>query len=355
MTSALALFDDPLPPALAERLDALLAAAQSPAVLGYHARIYQAMMSAILGDRVRHLIATDAGGSIVGYLPFRERSGPAGRVLCALPFFGPNGLIHVAEGAPSSLPARLIEGFREAAEGALSAVLYTPFLAPVEPIAAAFRGDDRIDKFTQYLDLAGFERWPPKRRADIGRAVAAGLAVRSATRADFPKLLELYRAGAEAAGIPPKPMAYLEAMLELALRTPDVARWTVAERAADGTLAGCLLTIQGPLTMSYLLPAASSEERSNQPVPLLIDESVSFGRARGLRLWNMESSPRWNDPVFKFKERWGAQIGRYAILIAYPRGRAAAEAIAESELRSAYPFYFVRPFGGIGGALPPEA
>jgi len=352
MSATVALFDDPLPAPLSARLDALLASARSPALLGYHGLRYQAMMSSILGDRLRHVIATDPSDEIVGYLPFRERAGPAGRVLCALPFFGPNGLIHVAEGVDPSVSARLIERFRDAAEGALSAALYTPFMAPVEPIAAVFAPDDRVDKFTQYLDLTSLAQWPPKRRADVVRARAAGLAVRLATHADLPQLIEIYQAGAQAAGIPLKPTAYLEATLELALREPRVARWTVAERTADAKMAGFLLTLQGPLTVSYVIPVAALDERSNQPVALLIDESVRFAQTLGLRFWNMESSARWEDPVFKFKARWGSQTGSYAILIAYPRGRAAAEAIAEADLRSAYPYYFVRPFGSIGGTQP---
>jgi hypothetical protein len=349
MSVTVELLDEPLPPPLSDRLDALLAESSSPALLGYHALAYQRMMAPILGDRLRHLIAIDARDRVVGYLPFREREAAAGRALCALPFFGPNGLILVAEGAAPDVSTRLIERLRAAAEGALSVVLYTPFQAPVEPIAAAFAPDDRIDKFTQYLALAELAQWPPKRRADLVRARAAGLAVRGATAADLPTLIELYQAGARAAGIPLKPTAYLEATSELALRAPHIARWTVAERGADAKLAGALLTVQGRSTMSYVIPVAALDERSNQPVPLLIDESVRFAQAQGLRFWNMESSARWDDPVFKFKARWGAQTGSYAILIGYPRGRAAAEATAEAELRSAYPYYFVRPFGSIGG------
>ena len=349
MSAAITLHDEPLPPRLAERLATMLADTRDPAVLGYHALAYQHAMSPILGDRPRHLIATGDDDAIVGYLPFREREGPAGRALCALPFFGPNGLILVTGDAPAGLYARLVERFRAAAEGAVAVALYTPFLADVDTIAAAFRPDDRVDKFTQYLDLAAVENWPPKRRADLARARAAGLSVRDAVRGDLERFVALYLAGAQAAGIPLKPIAYLEAMLELALREPRVARWTVAERAADGKMAGFLLTVMGRSSMSYVMPVAALDERSNQPVPLLIDESARYARAQGLRFWNMESSARWDDPVFKFKARWGATTGRYAILVAYPRGRAAAEAIPEADIRAGYPFYFVRPFGTIGG------
>jgi hypothetical protein len=351
MTLSVALLDEPLPSRLSGQIDALLAA-RDPAVLGYHARAYQGLLGPILGDRLRHLVASDETGALVGYMPFRERSGPAGRVLCALPFFGPNALIHAAADAPPDTKMRLVETFRHAGAGALSITLYTPLMAPVEPLAAALGADDRIDKFTQFLDLGAFDRWPAKRRADIARACAAGLAVRVAGPSDLPEVIELHRAVARNTGAPAKPAEYLEAAFDLARRSPGVARWTVAQRATGGALAGCLLTLMGPLTMSYVLPAALATERSNQPVPLLIDEAVSFARANRLRYFNMESSPRFGDPVFKFKERWGAQMGRYAVLIAYPCGRARAEAIPEADLGRAYPYYFVRPFGSVGGALP---
>jgi hypothetical protein len=350
------LLDDPLSASVGAAIDHLLASASNPAVLGYHARAYQAVLTPTLGDRLRHLVAFDGDAEVVGYLPFRERAAPAGRALCALPFFGPNGLVHVAPGAPHQTTERLIHGYRAAAEGALSMVLYTPFLEPIEPIAAAFGAHDRIDKFTQYLDLSTIDAWPPKRRADLKRAGAAGLSVRLARRDDLDAIIALHNASAALVGAPIKPPAYLDATLNLSLAHPTTARWTVATRAAvsDDPI-GCLLTVLGPLTASYVLPAAVPAERPNQPIALLIDESVGHARRGGMRYWNMESSVAWGDSVFKFKERWGAKSGTYAILIAYPSGKAAAEAVDEADLRRWYPHYFVRPFHAITGMTQPTA
>lgn len=351
MSLRIELLDEPLEAAAAAAIDQLLDGATSPDVLGYHARAYQAALSRVLGDRVRHLIARDAGGAIVGYLPFRERMGAAGRALCALPFFGPNGLVHAIADAPPDTTSRLVGAYREAAADALSVVLYTPFLAPAQPMAAAFAADDRIEKFTQYLDLATLQGWPPKRRADVKRAVAAGLRVRPARADDLDAIVALHRASATLAGAPVKPASYLAASLALALERPATARFTVAVRGDDPPV-GCLLTVQGPVTVSYVLPAAATAERANQPIALLIDESVAQARRDGRRYWNMESSARWGDAVFKFKERWGASTASYDILIAYPSGRAAATAVAEPALKAQYPYYFVRPFQAITGTAP---
>jgi hypothetical protein len=341
------LLDEPLSEATGQQIDRLLSGARTPDVLGYHARAYQRAMTSILQDRPRHLAAIDDSGEVVGYLPFRERSTELGRVLCALPFFGPNGLVHVAAAAPPTTLELLLRAYRSAAEGALAAVLYTPFLAPVEPIARAFEADDRVEKFMQYLDLDAIAQWPPKRRADIKRAITADLTVRPAVASDLEHIVALHRASASQVGAPIKPSSYLEATLALSLTHPKEVRWTMAERA--GSTVACLLTVQGPLTVSYVLPATAPGERSNQPIPLLIDESAAHARRCGARYWNMESSVSWDDSVFKFKERWGARIGSYAILIAYPSGKSRAEAVSEADLKARYPYYFVRPFATVTG------
>lgn len=354
MSIRIELLDEPLSQAVGTEIDRLLVGVRSPAVLGYHARAYQTAMTGILDDRPRHLLAY-AGTELIGYLPFRERASARGRALCAMPFFGPNGLVLVAADAPADTASALLRGYRAAGDGALSVVLYTPFLEPVEPIARAFGADDRIEKFTQYLDLEALARWPSKRQADVKRALNAGLTVRDAVAGDAERIVALHRASASLVGAPIKPAAYLEATLALSTSRPGEVRWTVAEHAPSGDAVGCLLTVQSPQTFSYVLPAADPAARSHQPVALLIDESVAHARRSGARYWNMESSVAWGDSVFKYKERWGARTASYAILIAYPQGKPAVQAIGEAQLKTGFPYYFVRPFTAITGTPPRPA
>ena len=319
--------------------------AKQPQVLGYHAPDYQGAMDSVLGDRCRHIIARNAQGEIAAYLPFRERDGAAGTVINALPFFGPNGLLLAADDAAQHAA---LAGFRAAAQRAdvLSAVLYTPFLADPEPIAAALRPDRRIRRMTQYLDLSAFAGWPKKRRGDLKRAAGAGFVIRPSDPPDLDALFEIYVENCVEVGIPQKPRSYFEMTMALAaVAAPapwQAPLWLTIEH--QGAVIGGVLAMRGAITASYTIPIARSALRPLQPIAALIDAAVEACRAAGLRYWNFESSPNEDDPVFKYKERWGAIRADYEVQIVYPNGTARFASLTPDALRRDYPFYFVCPY-----------
>jgi hypothetical protein len=314
-------------------------------LLGYHAPDYQSAMDAVLGDRCRHILVRNAEGALAAYLPFRERGGEAGTVINALPFFGPNGLLLAADDAARDVA---LAAFRAAAQrpDVLSAVLYTPFLADPEPIAVSLRPDRRLVRMTQYLDLDGFADWPKKRRGDLKRAAGAGFTIRAAELTDLEILYEIYVENCGEAGIPQKPRAYFAATLALAhAATPLPWRpplWLAIEH--DGAVVGGLLAMRGAVTASYTIPIARSALRPMQPIAALIDAAIAACRTDAIRFWNFESSPNEDDPVFKYKERWGALRAGYELQILYPNGRERLGALTPDELRRQYPFYFVCPY-----------
>jgi len=314
-------------------------------LLGYHAPDYQIAMDTVLGDRCRHILVRNAEGALSAYLPFRERDGGAGTVINALPFFGPNGLLLAAD--PSAQHAALV-AFRAAAQrpDALSAVLYTPFLADPEPIAASLQPDRRVARMTQYLDLQGFADWPKKRRGDLKRAAGSGFTIRPAAIADLDILYEIYVENCLEVGIPQKPRSYFAATLALAQQTAPLPwrapLWLAIEH--EGAVIGGVLATRGGVTASYTIPIARSALRPMQPIAALIDAAVTACRSDGLRYWNFESSPNEDDPVFKYKERWGALRAGYEVQILYPNGRERLAPLTPEGLRREYPFYFVCPY-----------
>src|SRR5690349_247081 len=236
-------------------------------LLGYHAPDYQAAMESVLGDRCRHILVHDARGELAAYLPFRERDGDAGTVINALPFFGPNGLLLAADDAAQQAA---LSAFRAAAQGpdVLSAVLYTPFLADPEPIAASLRPDRRIRRMTQYLDLRDFTGWPKKRRGDLKRAAGAGFVIRPSGPQDLDVLFEIYVENCLEVGIPQKPRGYFERTLALAAATApapwQAPLWLTIEH--EGAVIGGVLAMRGAITASYTIPIARSALRPLQPI-----------------------------------------------------------------------------------------
>ena len=340
--------------ALKDRLDAVdldglaglgYGAAQ---LLGYHTPDYQTEMEAVLQDHCRHILVRDSAATLRGYLPFREKAGAHGTVINALPFFGPNGLLLATDDAARDA---LLNAFRGAAQRpeVLSAVLYTPFLADPEPIAATLRPDRRLARMTQYLDLQDFAGWPKKRRGDLKRAGGAGFTIRTAKQDDLELLYAIYVENCLEVGIPQKPHGYFAATFALAAGTAprpwQAPLWLAIEHG--GEVVGGLLAMRGAVTASYTIPIAQSALRPLQPIAALIDAAVEMCRTGGIRYWNFESSPGEDDPVFKYKERWGALRAGYELQILYPNGAERLSSLTPEGLRLEYPFYFVCPYGDL--------
>lgn len=316
-----------------------------PQILGYHHPAYQDLLGMVLGDQLL-AFATYTDGRLSGLLPYRKVATPYGAVVNAFPFFGCTGIV-VARDA--GIQAALMQGFAQRARQAdiFSATLYTPALSDPSPLMGATTPDAVTVKFTQCLDLEGFVAWPAKRRADIRRAQPR-YTIRAARAEDAARLGDLYAENCRAAAIPLKPSAWLAGTLVLSAKG-EALRWLVAER--DGVIQAGLLYGLGPCTASYILPCVAAQERKHQPLALLLDAAIAAARQEGARYWNFESSPAWDDPVFKYKQRWGATAVPFALLTFYSaRGCPDRDAIAA--VRAACPYYFVAPVGQVGGAWP---
>ncbi|MBY0511227.1 MAG: GNAT family N-acetyltransferase [Rhodospirillaceae bacterium] len=326
---------------------------RTPQILGYHHPAYQHLMTSLLDDALCCL-AVRSAGRLRGLMPFRRKVSRHGTVMNALPFFGCNGLA-VTDDAEVLPP--LLQAFAALArtENVFSAALYTPFGVDATSWCALLRPDDVITKFTQYLDLSGVRAWPAKRQADVRRAAARGYTVQPAVPADAAEIMALYEAVCAETGIPMKPRAFIDGTLDIAARFADAApmRWLTARR--EGKIAAALLYGLGLETASYILPCAAADERAFQPNALLMDAAVADARAHGIRYWNFESSPVWNDAVFKYKERWGACATSFALMMFYGRAGTASSPLAVNEVRADCPYYFVAPVGRVGGTWPTDA
>ena len=218
----------------------------SPSLLGYHTPAYMNALTRVLKDKPFYLAAY-CKEKIAGFMPLRCREGAFGPVISGLPFFGPNGG-PVFTVCGMNCQDLVIEQFASELkllaeeQGAISVSSYTPFLCDASAFEAAFSPDRVIDKFTQYLDLKDFSVWPSHiRHKSLGRAKSKGVAIRSGTVQDIPRLLSIYQENYERKGITLKPDSYFYQVVEH-LCPPGISRFTVAEW--DGHVAACLITIQ---------------------------------------------------------------------------------------------------------------
>jgi hypothetical protein len=148
-----------------------------------------------------------------------------------------------------------------------------------------------------------------------------------------------------------KPAGFIAATLAICedMGEPAPMQWLVARR--EGRVVAALLYGAGPATASYILPCAVDEERPHQVNALLIATALEHARRRGLRSWNFESSPLWDDAVHRYKAGWGAKPVPYAITSFYRGGRSPAQNEVKA-IRDLHPHYFVAPLKGMGGLWP---
>jgi hypothetical protein len=323
-------------------------------LLGYHHPRFQALLTTILGDELRCLVVEEQRGGLCGVLPYRCAASHAGIVINAFPFFGCNGAVLARPGSSASVTEKLIAAFGDRARRAdvLSAVLYTPFNLDPSPLIDILAPDEVLIKFTQTLDLSAPPVWPVKRRGDLRRAQRRAFCVRAGQGGDAAKVAEIYEGNCRNAGIPEKPRHFIEETFAIAedLAEASPLRWLIAER--EGAIVAALLYGQGPLTGSYILPCAIETERAHQPNALLLDEAIRRARRQGVRYWNFESSPQWEDPVFKFKKGWGAQASPFAVCVIYGAAKQSPAAATIAAARHRLPFYFVGPVGHVTGLWP---
>jgi hypothetical protein len=325
-------------------------------LLGYHHPRYQALLTGILKDELRCVVATHTEDGVCGVLPYRIGQSRYGAVLNALPFFGCGGLVAIKPHSAATVETALLTTFKQRtlAPDILSAAFYTPFNTNPSPWLPLLKPDQVTVKFTQYLPHDAMQSWPKKRVADLRRAAARGFVVRPATRADADRIADIHSQNCRDAAIPAKPRAFIAETLALCdeLGAQSPMRWLAAMH--DGQVVAALLYGLGPETGSYILPCAEAAERTHQPNVLLMDVAIRQGLQNGMRHWNFESSPAWNDPVFKFKERWGAVTAPFAVLSFYGAGGHRPSYDAITAARTDLPFYFIAPVGQVGGAWPPQ-
>ncbi len=319
-------------------------------ILGYHHPAYQALMTQILGDELRCFVL-QTNGVLAGVLPYRLKQTTRGTVINCLPFFGSNAMVSVASGDGAELLSAFSE--RVHSDDIFTGAFYSPFGLNYTHLAAQLRPDETLVKFTQFLSLGEqAPMWPVKRRGDLRRAVSRGYRARKAIPADLERIWDIYVETAATANIPTKPRAFVEGTFEIAERLGERSplKWLVAE--VDGEIGAALLTGQSRLTGSYILPCADPAHRAFQPSAFLLDVAIQEAWRTGVRFWNFESSPAWDDPVFKYKERWGATAMPFAIFVFYGlRGvRPAADEIAD--IRRQAPFYFAAPVATPTGLWP---
>jgi Acetyltransferase (GNAT) domain len=329
-----------------------------PASLVYASLAFRNFLSRVTNGEDRYLIAVERN-AVVGVLPaFLQPDRGHGAVLNSLPFFGSIGGVLAARGR-DDVAAALLDGFdRVAADaGCISRTIITSPLDPdtrwyerhvtfrekrncqITPLPEA--GADLDERL-----LASFEDPRPR---NIRRASKSGVTV--VERWDDEALRFLASVHAENIGALGGIVKPLDVFLAVAACF-DRSQYSVFVASRDGHEVAALLTFFFNGTVEYFTPATVHDERSNQPLSLVIFEAMKRAAERGCRRWNWGGTWATQTTLYDFKKRWGAVDHPYWYFTTVD------DAVLDrtrEDILAAHPYYYVCPFEALRHAVPRQA
>lgn len=286
----------------------------------YSSPVFADFLSLALRTEVQTLLAR-VDGKAAGTLHYAVSSGPHGRVLNSLPWYGTHGGCTVLPGSPTAVRSSLLRGFRELAdgEGVLSScVVLSPFEEVHREVYVDVLGPAVTDErtgmfcplFTDEDDQMG--RMHQKTRNLVKKSLKQGLEVHDDdSDAAWRFLRETHAQNIGALGGSPKPEHHFSAMREA---IPGENRELLVATKGS-TFVAALLVLKFNRTVEYFVPAVSVEHRSTQAMSRLIWEGMRRAAAGGYSWWNWGGTWKSQESLFRFKFRWGSEVFPYSYLI----------------------------------------
>ena len=313
-------------------------------VLGhfYYSWKYRAFLSELLGCHPIYLGAIDSVGNLRGVLPLMEQSGPWGRVINSLPFFGSyGGILSDDERAKQALLDAYQDLVSDPNVGA-STIISNPFDRE-EHVNTHNMKDSRISQITK-LDFHGdfesalFSIIDPTARRNIRTAQRAQVSVAIENEA-IQDLKDIHLENMSAIGGRSKPDAFFTLLPKYFDAGTD---YRVYVARLDGKVVGSMLLFFSNNVVEYYMPGTRLAYRAMQPSALMIFQAMIDSAKDGCRLWNWGGTWLSQEGVMRFKNKWGAQTGIYHYYTNVKN--TALTELSAAELLESYPYFYVLPF-----------
>ena len=144
------------------------------------------------------------------------------------------------------------------------------------------------------------------------------------------------------------PFAYFEAMFRYLQPSGNCSLITAK---AGGKLLGGILTVQNKHCLDYYLSMFDRDEDDKQASTAAFHFVMNYAKQQAIPVMNLQSSPRSQTDLIRFKESWGAIPTGQRYLVKILNNATAILEQSSKAIGQRYPFHFLVPFD----ALTPEA
>ena len=296
------------------------------------------------------------GDRIVGVMPTFVMPGTSGSLVNSLPFYGSHGGLVLDDAHAEVARGLLLQAFQQLCEDH-DAITGTVVLNPLDESASAIREefvhhfeDVRTGQLTplgscinaEDPEAAVMNLLHGKTRNALRKGLKCEFEARKDHQEDaMASLHELHQANMESIGGQAKPLAFFE-LVESTFQYGQDYEVYRAER--NGKVAAAMLVFYFNQTVEYFTPAIREEDRSDQPLSVLILQAMIDAAERRMQWWNWGGTWASQEGVHRFKSRWGAVDREYHYLIHSRVSRDELLAMHEAGTFAEYPYFYAFPY-----------
>jgi hypothetical protein len=289
-------------------------------------------------------IAIDHNENIQGILPLMIKSGPYGKVLNSLPFYGSNGgILANNEIAKNKLMDKYLE-IANSGEYVASTLIENPLDKEYPYDRIIF--DEKDFRIGQLTNIAGnfsdledlMIRFDSKTRNIIRKAMRSHVTVKIENdQLDF--LRNTHLDNMVSIGGLAKDFSFFKNVFDCFQQGVDYDIYVA--RLNNIPVAATLVFYFGKV-VEYYTPVIVKEYRSFQPLSLIISTAMLDSSAKGFEWWNWGGTWQSQGGVYDFKSKWGTIDIKYNYyVILYDKSLYEA---SKEDLLSNYSGFYVLPF-----------
>lgn len=319
----------------------------------YYSHKYQEFIQKISPDSQSLCLLAYEKDVLKGALPISVKKGEHGTVVNSSPFYGSHGWGAFAEDASNEVKVALLKQYQSLcieAQAKVSTLISSPFSDDKALLEAQLETkpmDERVGQVT-YLPESTSSRdelmalFHQKTRNMARKGAKSGFDIQLNNELEaWDVLYDIHVENMQAIGGQAKSRAVFSALADTFEAGTEYQIYLAKK---DGQVAAALLLLFYNNTVEYFTPVVKSEFRGDQPLSLLIFESMYAALQKGFKYWNWGGTWLTQEGVYRFKSRWGATDLPYHYFVLEHSQVGSMRALTPEQLLSSYPYFYTLPF-----------